>query len=89
MEVGLEGGPLPIRVATEIYFCVFAVWLNDGPHSLMRIKEYHTKRQSEQSNCGDLLRRRLLGRVGGAACGAQPCEGDCCDHLDAFPAMLF
>src|ERR1041384_8475912 len=48
METSLKRGPVPIRIALEIYFCVLAVRLNDGPHSLMRKKEYHTKRPSEQ-----------------------------------------
>src|SRR5437588_11952379 len=48
METGLEGGPIPIRIAAEIYFCVFAVRLDDGPHSLMRKEEDHTKGQTEQ-----------------------------------------
>jgi hypothetical protein len=38
METSLKRGPVPIRIAADIYFCVLAVRLNDGPHSLMRKK---------------------------------------------------
>jgi len=70
---------------------MFAVRLNDGPHSLMRKEEYHGKRQSEQSKSEINRRADDVNETGRSIFPgtAQALEGDVGDLLDAFLVVFF